>query len=228
VASPGKQRLDVLPNPRGPSTDHTKPSLILWNQPRLFALLEGLTKLCLVVPLVPAQEMDEALVIAQRQPKALGISPLAVPRGASGPRVPLPSLALPSACGTRGHVRPIDAEHHHRTAPAPRRHLLHAARHSITGRRHIQDGEPLSGLMPTRLEALTAQGHPGEVAAQRLRLLLGPLDRHLGCRLLHLELRAPWRYSARPIKRLNPPTPGCAIEVRSLHWHRAPHGLDWA
>src|SRR5215471_1198209 len=193
LASPGKQRLDVLPNPRGPITDHTKPYLILWNQTRLCDLLEGLTKLCLVLPLVPAQEMDSALVIEQRKPKALGLAPLAVPRGASGPRVPLPRLALPSAFGTRGHIRPIDAQHHHWTAQAPRRHLLNAARKVITGRRHIQDGEPLSGLMHKRMEALTAQCHPGEVAEQRLRLLIGHLDRHLGRRLLHIELCAPWR-----------------------------------
>jgi hypothetical protein len=64
-ASPGKQRLDVLPHPRGPITDHTKPYLSLWNQPRLFNLLEGLTKLFLVLHLVSAQEMDYALVIDQ-------------------------------------------------------------------------------------------------------------------------------------------------------------------
>src|SRR3954466_5592047 len=91
-------------NPRGSITDHTKPSLILWNQPRLFALLEGRTKLCLVLHLVPAQEMDYALLIDEIKPKALGISPLAVPRGASGPRVTQPRLALPSAFGTRGHI----------------------------------------------------------------------------------------------------------------------------
>src|SRR3989441_3602927 len=193
LASPGKQRLDVFPNPRGPITDHTKPSLSLWNQTRLFDLLESLTKLFLVLHLVPAQEMDYVLVIDQRKRKALGISPLAVPRGASGPRVTLPKLALPSAFGTRGHVRPIDAQHHHRTAQAPRRPLLNAARNVITGRRHIQDGEPLGGLMHKRMEALTAQRHPGEVAEQRLRLLIGHLDRHLGRRLLHIELCAPWR-----------------------------------
>ena len=42
LASPGKQRLDVFPNPSGPITDHTKPHLILWNQTRLFDLLEGI------------------------------------------------------------------------------------------------------------------------------------------------------------------------------------------
>src|SRR2546428_665391 len=121
LASPGKQRLDVFPNPSGPITDHTKPHLILWNHTRLLDLLEGRTKLFLVVHLVPAQEMDYALVIDQIQPKALGISPLAVPRGTSGPRVTLPRLALPSAFGTRGHVRSIDAQHQHRTALGPPR-----------------------------------------------------------------------------------------------------------
>ena len=45
--------------------------------------------------------------------------------------------------------------------------------------------------MHKRMEALTPQRPPGEVAEQRLRLLLGHLDRHLGCCLLPIELCAP-------------------------------------
>src|SRR5262249_34229154 len=191
VASTGKQRLDVFPNPRGPITHHTKPYLILWNQTRLFDLLESLAKLFLVLHLVPAQEMDYVLVIDQIKPKALGITPLAMPRGASGPRVTLPRLALPSAVGTRGHVRSIDAQHQHRTAQAPRRHLLNAARNVITGRRHIQDGEPLGGLMHKRMEALTAQRHPGKVAEQRLGLLIQHLHRPAVPRCLTLSCVRP-------------------------------------
>src|SRR5262245_42407403 len=193
LASSGKQRLDVFPNPRGPITILTRPYVILWDQPRLFALLESLAKLFLVLHLVPAQEMDYVLVIDQIKPNTLGIAPLAMPRGASSSRVTLPRLALPSAFGTRGHVRPIDAQHHHWTAPAPRRQRLNTARHVITRRRHSQDGEPLGGLMHKRMEALTAQRHPGKVAEQRLRLLRGHLDRHRGRCLLHIELWAPWR-----------------------------------
>ena len=121
VARPGTQRLDVLPPPTGPITDHTPPALLWWPHPRLCDLLEGLTQVCLGWSLVPAQEMDAALVIEQRKPNALGRAPLAVPRGASGSRGPRPSVALPSAGGTRGPVRPIEAPHHHRTAPHPRR-----------------------------------------------------------------------------------------------------------
>src|SRR5882762_7619011 len=100
-ASPGPQRLDVLPHPRGPLTDHPKPSLILWQHPCLLDRREGRTTWCLVVPLVPAQERADALSIDARKPQALGLAPLAVPRGASGPRVTRPRLALPSAVGTR-------------------------------------------------------------------------------------------------------------------------------
>src|SRR6266446_564107 len=107
LTSTGKQRLDVFPNPRGPITDHTKPYLILWNQTRLFDLLEGLTKLCLVLHLVPAQEMDYALVIDQIKPKALGIPPRPVPRGGSAPRVTLPGWPPPSASGPGGQDPPI-------------------------------------------------------------------------------------------------------------------------
>ena len=79
LAGIGKERLDVLPNPRSPIADHTQSDLICGYHPRLFALLEGLTQLFLVVHLMPAQEMDNALVIDQIQPKALGIAPLAMP-----------------------------------------------------------------------------------------------------------------------------------------------------
>jgi len=128
VARPGKQRLDVLPPLTGPLTDHTPPALLLWHHPRLCDRLEGRTQVCRGWSLVPAQEMDAALVIAPRKPNALGRAPLAVPRGASGSRGPRPSVALPSAGGTRGPVRPIAAQPHHRTAPAPRRQRRHAAR----------------------------------------------------------------------------------------------------
>ena len=126
LASPGKQRLDVFPNPRGPITNHTKPDLILWNHTRLFDLLESLAKLCLVLHLVPAQEMDYGFVIDQIKPKALGISPLAMPRGASGPRVPLPSLALRALSGRVGTYAPSmpSTTTGRRT---PRRHRLNAA-----------------------------------------------------------------------------------------------------
>ena len=87
----GKQGLDVFPYPLGSITDDTQAHLLLGNHTGLFDLLEGLAELLVVLHLMPAQEMDDALVIDQREAKALGISPLAVPRGASGPRVPLPS-----------------------------------------------------------------------------------------------------------------------------------------
>ena len=85
VARPGKQRLDVLPPPRGPLTDHPQPALLVWHPPRLCDRLEGRTQVCRGLSLGPAQEMAEALVIAPRQPNARGRAPLAVPRGASGP-----------------------------------------------------------------------------------------------------------------------------------------------
>ena len=79
LAGIGKERLDVLPNPRSPIADHTKSNLIFGYQGRFFDLLEGVTQLFLVLHLMPAQHMDNALVIDQIKPKALGIAPLATP-----------------------------------------------------------------------------------------------------------------------------------------------------
>ena len=185
LASPGKQRLDVFPNPRGPITNHTKPDLILWNHTRLFDLLESLAKLCLVLHL----RSGDGLWVRHRsdKPKALGISPLAMPRGASGPRVPLPSLALPTGrVGTYAPSMPSTTTGRHPVAIASMRRA--ASRDGATSKTVT-----LGGLMHKRMEALTAQCHPGKVAEQRLRLLIGHLDRHLGRRLLHIELCAPWR-----------------------------------
>src|SRR5215217_43489 len=103
LAGIGKERLDVLPNPRSPIADHTKSNLIFGYQARFFDLLEGVTQLFLVLHLMPAQHMDNALVIDQIKPKALGIAPLAVPCSASRPAVTLSLLALPRTFGTGGH-----------------------------------------------------------------------------------------------------------------------------
>src|SRR3989442_3053369 len=153
LTSTGKQRLDVFPYPRGSIADDTKPHLIFRNQARFFDLLKGLAKLRLILHLMPTEQMDHALLIHQREAKALGIAPLAAPRCSSGPRVTLPRSALPGAVRTRGHVRPIDAQHQDRTAKTACRPLRNATLNVIACRRHIQDGEPLSGLLRERLAA---------------------------------------------------------------------------
>ena len=79
LAGTGKKRRDVFPNPRSPIADHTQSDVIFWNQPRLFDLRESGAKLRFVLDLRSAQQMDNALVIDQIKPEALGISPLAVP-----------------------------------------------------------------------------------------------------------------------------------------------------
>src|SRR4051812_32065693 len=107
LAGMGTERLDVLPNPRSPIADHTTSDLIFGYHARRFALLEGLTQVFLVVPLMPAQQMDKALGIEQLKPQALGIAPLAMPCSASSPTATRPALALPGAFGTRGHGSPL-------------------------------------------------------------------------------------------------------------------------
>src|SRR5215510_16069991 len=122
----GKQRLDVLPEPRGAIADDTKPHVIFRDQARFFDLLQGLAQLRLILHLMPTEQMDNAVLIHQIKAKALGIAPLAAPRGPSGSRLTLPRAALPGAVRTRGYVRPIDAQHQDRTAKAACRHLLNA------------------------------------------------------------------------------------------------------
>src|SRR5215212_11134899 len=96
----GKERLDVFPYPRRPIADHTQAHLLFGNHACLFDLREGIAQLLLVLHLMPAQHMDNTLVLDQIKPEALGIAPLAVPCGASGPAVTLSLWALPRTVGT--------------------------------------------------------------------------------------------------------------------------------
>src|SRR4029077_10666509 len=127
----GKQQLDVFPYPRGSIADDTKPHVLFRNHARFFDLLQGCAKLRLILHLMPTEQMDNALRIQQKEAKALGIAPLAAPRGSSGPRVTLSRSALPGAVRPRGHVRPIDAQHQDRTAKAACCHLRNATRNVI-------------------------------------------------------------------------------------------------
>jgi hypothetical protein len=79
LAGTGKERLDVFPNPRGSIADDTQSDRICGNHPRLFALFESIPQLRRLLDLMPAQHMDNALVIDEIQPEALGIAPLAMP-----------------------------------------------------------------------------------------------------------------------------------------------------
>src|SRR5947209_18357920 len=152
----GTQRLDVLPYSRGSIANDTKPHVIFRNHARFFDLLKSFAKLRLIVHLMPTAQMDNVLLVQQREAQALGIAPLAAPRGPSGPRVTSPRSALPGAIRTRGHRGSIDAQHHHRTAPAARCHLRDTPLDLVARRRDIQDGEPLGGLMSERMAALAA------------------------------------------------------------------------
>src|SRR5215217_595315 len=118
-----KQHLHMFPSPLSPSGYDTQPHFPRRNHPRFAHLLERLAKFTFMLHLVPTQQMDNALAMEQIEAKALGVAPLAAPQCALDPLPSWPRAALPGAVGTRGHVRPIDPQHHHRTAPTPRCHL---------------------------------------------------------------------------------------------------------
>ena len=132
LAGPGQEGRDVLPEPRGSIADHPQSDLLCGNHTRLCDLCEGVTALCLVLHLMPTHQRAKALIIEQRKPQARGVSPRAMPRSASGPTAPPPTLALPGAVGTRGPGGPLEAQSHHRTAQTAGCHRLHTTRHFLT------------------------------------------------------------------------------------------------
>jgi hypothetical protein len=55
LTSAAQERLDVLPYPRGPIADHTKPHAICGNQIRFFDDFEGRSELRFMLNLVPTE-----------------------------------------------------------------------------------------------------------------------------------------------------------------------------
>jgi hypothetical protein len=119
----GKQGLDMFPYPPGPIPDDAQAHLLFWHHAGLFDLLAGLAALLLVLPLRPTAPMDEPLPIPQRKATALRITPLAAPPRPLGPMAAWAGPAPPGTLRPRGHLGPIYAPHHGRTAPAARCHL---------------------------------------------------------------------------------------------------------
>ena len=159
-----KQHLHMFPYPLCSIGDDTQPHFPRRNQTRFAHLLECLAKFPFILHLVPTQEMDDAIAIEQIEAKALGVAPLAAPQGALGPLPSWSRAALPGAVGTRGHVRPIDPQHHDRTAPTPRGHLGNTPLDLVTRWRHIQDRQALSHVIGQRMHALAAQAHTRQIA----------------------------------------------------------------
>ena len=109
----------MLPYPRGAIADHTKPHPIFGNQACLFDLLEGLTELGLILDLMPAQQMHNALAIDEIKPKALDLTPLPLPRGSPGPLASVPGATASSTVGASRRKGAVNAENHHGSAPFP-------------------------------------------------------------------------------------------------------------
>src|SRR5262245_61237547 len=106
LTSVGKQGLDMFPYPLSPITDDAEAHLLFWNYTGLFHLLEGLTKLLLILYLMPTEHMDDALAIQQREAKALRVAPLPPPPCPPGPLAPAPRAGLPGAVGTGRYIGP--------------------------------------------------------------------------------------------------------------------------
>ena len=80
--------------PRGAIDHPTQPHVVFGNHARLFALLERLAELRLMLPLMPTQEMYDPVAIEAREAHALRVLPLPPPplrsRAACSPRAMAP------------------------------------------------------------------------------------------------------------------------------------------
>lgn len=74
----------MFPYPLGPITDDAQAHLLFRNQTSLFDLFEGLPELRLILYLMPAQQMDDAITIEEVEAKALRIALLAALQRTAG------------------------------------------------------------------------------------------------------------------------------------------------
>jgi hypothetical protein len=83
-------------------------------------------------------------------------------------------------------------------------------------------------LLHKRMEALPTQLHAGEITEQRGRGVIGPRAGPLSRRRLPIALLAPKRQSEDLLHGINPAAARGPGDVRTLHWHWPPSGLDRA
>src|SRR5262245_13437550 len=228
LTSVWKQGLDMFPYPLSPITDDAEAHLLFWNYTGLFHLLEGLTKLLLILYLMPTEHMDDALAIQQIKAKALRVAPLPPPPRPPGPLAPAPRAGLPGTVGTGRYIGPINAQHQDRPAKATSGHGGDAPLDLLARRYHVQHGQPRAHVVGYGVHPFAPAVHPRQISKERL----GRVIRHFGDQLhhgvLHVELFTPCHQTQRVIERVEPYTTSAAIEVGSLQRNRPHHRLDRA
>ena len=116
----GKGLRDSCPDPLGAIGHHTRPDLVCGNQPRLFDLAQCGKQCLVVLNLMPAQDVDDPLVVHQVEPKAFGLTPRALPARPLGPRLFAPGPAAPGALRPGGHIGPLNGQYHNGPSALPR------------------------------------------------------------------------------------------------------------
>ena len=216
----------MFPYPRGPIAHHTQAHLVCGNHAGVLDLLARLAEVGLVVPLMPTAQRHEATCSAERQAKAFGIAPRPLPPRSLGPLV---AWTGPTASGTRGtrrHLGPINAQHHHPPAPLARGPLRDARLDRLARRRHSPHGQPCCPLgWAARACAQRPCSPPGEIVQERLGLVLGALNHHASRSLLPIELAAPRGSVQRFVEGRGATAAGATRAIRPLKLDAAPHRL---
>lgn len=221
----GQQGRHVFPHPRGAIPNDPPPHRLSRNQARLFHLLSSLAQLVVVLDLLPAEHMHDAITVEQVQAPPLGCTPCVLP---PCPPRSLGGLAWPVAPRprrTRWHLGPIDPQHQYGTAKAT---LGHAPIDLLTGRRPIQHAETLGDPIGEGVQALAAHAHAAEALTVRRRRVTGQCDRQVGRRLLHIKLQAACMPPQDLGERLATVVPGTTRAIRARKFACPPHRLHRA
>src|SRR5215216_2758823 len=99
--------------------------------------------------------MDDAIAIQQIETKPFGFTPLVAPPRPASAVAGLARATSPSTLRTRRDIPAIHAQHQHRAAKAPCRHLRHTLVNLGTRGCHIPYTEALGYLTRYGVQALT-------------------------------------------------------------------------
>ena len=187
----GTQGLDVSSCPLGPITDDAQAYLLSRNHASLFALLEGLAELLLIVHLMPTAPMDDALAINQIEAKALGVPPLAPPPRPFGPRASLAPSGAPGRC------RDASAHRLHRCpTPSPEGAIDQLTQRRGAARLSSRDGAtsntvgPVGHLVSHGVHPCAPKRHARQIVQERLGRVIRDFSDQICRGLVHIELFA--------------------------------------
>ena len=154
----GKQRANLVPDPRSPICNHTEAYLRFRNQPSSFHLPERDTQFRIGLYLLPTQDVFDPRLHEQVQSDAFRLSPFVCPLGALGTGLlpaPAPAFRAPRA---GRHISAINGQQQDRPPRLARRDHRELGGDLLACGCHIQHAYPLGDRLGHLVSGMCTHG----------------------------------------------------------------------